>query len=397
MKTQETNTVSEIANLTFARLVVNMTRRFPYPFLPEISRQLSVPLDTVQNVMAVNAGVGMTSPLLGALGERYGRKRVMMGALVAIILASVLGAVMPQFWLFAGVMIVFGVAKMIFDPVMSAYIADHVPYARRGAVVGITELSWAGSLLVIAPIAGYLLGASGLQSVFIVIAVFNMIALAAVFKYLPADHPTGDQAPRSITPAETWRALRANPAAFGALGFSLLMVIANETFFINYAAYMESTFSLALTALGTVTIVVAAAEVCGELSVAGFADRFGKRRVTLIGACVSSVCYIILPLFSSSLPLTLVMVFLIFLALETAIVASIPLFTELLPNDRAIMMSALVGVNSFARLAGGVFGGWLAVTLGNFAIICAIVTGIALVSVFLMWRFLHESPQKVTP
>ncbi len=390
MKTQQTNTVSEIANLTFVRLVVNMTRRFPYPFVPEISRQLGVSLDTVQNVIAVNAGVGITSPLFGALGERYGRKRVMMGALVGIILTSLLGAAAPQFWLFAGVMIAFGVAQMIFNPVLSAYIADHVPYARRGSVIGITELGWAGSLLVIAPIAGYLLGASGLQSVFIVIAMFNAIALFTVYKYLPADHPTGDQAPRSITPAETWRVLRAKPAAFGALGFSLLMMIANEIFFINYAAYMESTFNLALTALGTVTIVVAAAEVCGELSVASFADRLGKRRVTLIGACVSSVCYIILPMFSSNLPLTLVMVFLIFLALENAIVASIPLFSEVLPNDRAIMMSALVGVNSLGRLAGGVLGGWLAIVLGNFAVICAIVSGIALVSVFLLWHFLHE-------
>lgn len=390
MQTQEKNSVIQIVTMTFARLVLNITRRFPYAFIPEISRQLSVPLEQVQNVMAVNAGVGMTSPLLGAVGERFGRKRVMMSSLIGVIFASLLGATAPQFALFAGVMVVFGVAKMIFDPVISAYIADHVPYERRGAVVGITELGWAGSLLVIAPITGYLLGASGLQSVFIVIAVFNVIALAAVYRYLPADHPTGEHAPRRITPAETWRALRTNPAAFGALGFSLLMVIANETFFINYAAYMEGTFNLALTALGTVTIVVAAAEVCGELAVVGFADRFGKRRITLIGSGVSSLCYIVLPAFSSSLPLTLVMVFLIFLALETAIVASIPMFTELLPNDRAIMMSALVGVNAFGRWAGAVIGSWLAATLGNFALISVIVTGLAIGSFFLLLRFLHE-------
>ncbi|MFN8373837.1 MAG: MFS transporter [Anaerolineae bacterium] len=390
MTPKETTSAADIVTLTFTRLVMNMTRRFSYPFLPEISRQLSVPLDSVQNVMAVNAGVGVASPLLGAVGERYGRKRVMMVSLLSIIVASLLGALAPQFALFAAVMVVFGVAKMIFDPVMSAYIADHVPYVRRGAVVGITELSWAGSLLVIAPIAGFLLGTSGLSSVLMVVALFGVAALVAVYRYLPADHPTGDAAPRRITPLETWRALRKKPAAFGALGFSLLMVIANETFFINYSAYMESTFNLALTALGTVTIVVAAAEVFGELSVAGFADRFGKRRLTLIGAGVSSLSYIVLPLFSSSLPLTLVTVFVMFLALETAIVASIPLFTELLPHDRAIMMSALVGTNSLGRLAGAVFGGWLYAVLANFPLTTVIVTGIALVSFFLLWRFLPE-------
>ena len=44
--------VTELATLTFARLIINMTRRFPYAFLPEISRQLGVSLDSVQNVMA---------------------------------------------------------------------------------------------------------------------------------------------------------------------------------------------------------------------------------------------------------------------------------------------------------------------------------------------------------
>ncbi len=383
---------SDILTLTFTRLVLNFTRRFPYPFLPEISRQLSVPLESVQNVMAVNAGVGIGSPLLGPIGERFGRKRVMMGSLLAIVLASLLGALTPQFALFAGVMIAFGIAKMLFDPAMSAYIADHVPYVRRATAIGITELSWAGSLLVIAPIAGYLLGASGLQSVFIVLAIFNLLALAAVYRYLPADHPTGD-IPRPITPLATWRALRSNPASFGAMGYSMLLVIANEIFFINYGAYMEATFELKLTALGTVTVVIAVAEVVGEFVVIGMADRFGKRRMALLGAGVSSLGYVVLPTLSFSLPLTLAMVFVIFVGIETAIVASIPLFTEILPNARAIMMSSNVGAHSLGRLVGAMFGAWLYAVLGNFAATSAIASGIALVSWFMLWRFVHEKQE----
>ena len=389
MTPQKQTNLTELATLTLARLIVNMTRRFPYPFLPEISRQLSVPLDSVQNVMAVNAGVGIGSPLLGPIGERYGRKRVMMGMLVLMALTSVLGALAPQFALFAGVMIAFGVVKMVFDPATSAYIADHVPYERRGRAIGVTELSWAGSLLVAAPLAGFLLGASGLQSVFLMLAAASFLALAAVYRYLPADHPS-DAVPRGITPLATWRALRGDPVAFRALAYALLLVTANEIFFINYSAYMESTFGLALTALGTVTIVVAVAEVCGEFAVIGLADRFGKRRVALIGAGVSSLGYVVLPMFSFSLPLTLAMVFLIFLALESAIVASLPLFTEILPDARAIMMSSYVGAESLGRLFGGVFGGFLFVTLGNFETTSAIATAIALCSWFLLWRFVHE-------
>src|SRR5215475_15248597 len=116
LNNQGKSNVTELATLTFARLVINMTRRFPYPFLPDISRQLGVSLESVQNVMAVNAGVGVGSPLLGPIGERYGRKRVMMGTLILMMLASAFGAVAPQYGLFAGAMIAFGVVINVFDP-----------------------------------------------------------------------------------------------------------------------------------------------------------------------------------------------------------------------------------------------------------------------------------------
>jgi predicted MFS family arabinose efflux permease len=112
--------------------------------------------------------------------------------------------------------------------------------------------------------------------------------------------------------------------------------------------------------------------------------------VTLIGTALSSVSYALLPLFSFSLPLTLGLVFVIFFALEAAIVASLPLFQELLPDARAIMMSAYTGIGALGRLLGALLGGWLYVTLGNFTVTSIISTVIALVSLFLLWRFFHE-------
>jgi predicted MFS family arabinose efflux permease len=313
-----------------------------------------------------------------------------MGTLVLMALASVVGALAPRFSLFAAAMIAYGVIKMVFDPTISAYLADLIPYERRGRAVGIMELSWAGALLIAAPITGWLLGTSGLQSVFIMLGAGCLVALAAIYRFLPADHPSPGAAPRGITPRATWRALRSSPVTFYALAHLLLRVVANEIFFINYGAYMETTFGLELTALGIVTVVVAIAEVCGEFAVIGFADRFGKRRMTLLGTGISSVGYLLLPLLSFSLPLTLALVFMIFFTLEAAIVASLPLFQEILPDSRAIMMSAYTGVSALGRLLGAMLGGWLYLTLGNFTVMSVIATVIALVSWFLVWRFMHE-------
>ncbi len=67
--------------LMIGRTVINLPRRFPYPFLPEISRQLDVSLPRVQQVMASQTGIGIISPLLTPIPERRGRKETLLLAL----------------------------------------------------------------------------------------------------------------------------------------------------------------------------------------------------------------------------------------------------------------------------------------------------------------------------
>lgn len=405
-----------ILTLTFCRLMINITRRFPYPFLPAISRQLEVPLSSVQTVMATQAGVGMASPFLGSLSEQFGRKRVMMAAILWMVAASVFGALFPRFWVFAVVMIAYGIGKMIFDPVMQAYLGDTIPYHRRGLALGTTELSWAGSLIIAAPVAGLLLGASGavlvaeslteslsvtsitallrdeagIQRIFAAIAVVMLLAFAVLTLMLPADHPQRGTTRRMITPLMSWRILRHHPAALAALAYSFLFTSANEMFLINYGVWMEVSFELALAALGVATIVIAVAEVLGEFIVIFIADRVGKRRLALLGALGCSVGYSVLPGLSFSLPAVLVGLFVLFVFVETAIVSSIPLFTEILPNARAVMMSSNVGSHAFGRLAGAVMGGLLYSLTGSFVAIGVVSTVVGLTAVVLLWRLVHE-------
>lgn len=369
---------------------MNMTRRFPYPFLPEIARQLSVPLSSVQSVTAVQSGMGVISPLFGPLSERYGRKRVMMAAMGSMAAASIVGALAPQFWLFAAVMIALGVGKIIFDPVLLAYLGDRIPYRRRGLAIGTSELSWAGSLIVAAPLAGFLLERSGIQAVFIVLAVLFVVAIIGIALVVPADHPEKGKAVTIVTPWAAWGIIRRSPAALAALLYTFCVSVANETFFINYGAWMESTFALDLAQLGTVTTVIAAAEVLGEITVLSISDRIGKRRLALTGVMIASLGYIILPNLSFSLPLTLGMLFALFLGLETAIVAAIPLYTEILPDSRSVMMSGVIGGSSTGRLVGALLGGFLYTTLNNFVLGGAVSMVIGLVAFAAFWRYLHE-------
>lgn len=400
--------------LTFSRLIVNMTRRFPYAFLPSIAAQLSVSLSAVQSVTAAQAGVGLASPAFGPLSERYGRWRVIRGTLLLISVAGLFGALMPSFWAFAAVMVTFGTAKIIFDPAVQAYLGDRIPYERRGLALGTVELSWAGALLVAAPVAGFLLslsepslatgylrgefsllldtspGTRGLQWVFALLSVLALVAYVVVTRLVPPDKPAGDAARSIPNPFAAWGILRRSPAAMGSIGHALLLAIANELFFINYGAWMDLSFNLALAALGTVTVVIAAAEVLGEFTVMGFADRIGKRRLSLIGTLIAGASYVVLPHLDTSLPLALAGVFVMFLFVEIGIVASIPLFTEVMPEARAVMMSGVIGAASFGRFIGAAAGGALLAAIGDFAVIGLIATVIGLLAALSMWLFVPE-------
>ena len=382
-KNTEDNIFPGVIALAIARLATNMTWRFPYPFLPEIARQLGASLPTVQTIVSLRAATGLASPLFSGLSNRYGYKSTAFIGLGLGLLATLFGILFPHLWMFALVIFISGFGKAIYDPTMQAYIGEYVPYHLRARAIGTTELAWAGSLIIIAPIAGYLLEAVGIRSVFFVLTIFNAIAIMIIWKFLPPDLRELDNelSLRKIIPQFE----EMNREIIGALLFSFFLVFANELFFINYGIWMEESFGLMLTALGTVTIVIAVAEIMGEFGVIALADRIGKAKATFIGTVGSGIGYIILPYLESSLPLALFAIFIIFIFVEIAIVASISLFTEIAPRSRSSMMSTNISSHSLGRVLGGTLGGVIYSQFGDFTIIAWLATITAGIASLLLW------------
>lgn len=371
--------------LLIARTAINMTRRFAYPFLPSISRSLGVSLGSVQSVLAVQSASGVAAPLAGPLADRYGRKRMMTGSLLLLVLAGLVGFALPQFAVFAAVMIVFGVAKFVFDPSVQAYVAEIVPFARRGRALGTIEFSWSLGLIVGAPIAGLALALGGVRWVFLAIAVAAAVSLVLVQHRLPSDAPDGKVKLQPVGPLQALGIVSRSPLALLALGYSVCLSASNEIILITYAAWFSATFGVAEAALGVTAIAIAAAEIVGELSVVQLADRFGKRRLALVAMLSAALSYAVLPLLSFSLLVAVLWLFVIFVGVETAIVASFPLFTEVLPPARAAMMSAVVSAHSVGRLSGAVVGGVLFAT-ASYTVVGVVALLIGLVAVGCMWR-----------
>ena len=132
-------TYRSIFAIVFARLAINVTKRFPYPFVSPIGASFGVSADSIQSVIALNNAAGLLSPVLGTVSEHYGKKTVMVGALLVMTILSLVGALFSDYGVFVLVMFGFGVGKIIYDPTFQAYLGDIIHFSRRARVMGIAE------------------------------------------------------------------------------------------------------------------------------------------------------------------------------------------------------------------------------------------------------------------
>ncbi len=308
-----------------------------------------------------------------------------------MIVGAILGGLVPRYGAFYLVLMIMGIAKTLYDPAMQTYIGDQVPYTQRGTAIGVVEVSWSLSLVVAAPVAGFLLDMSGLSAIFWTIAVLGVMSWLIIWRFLPPDKPDFSKTERpKLFEREKVKYLLSTPAARASLIYAVLLVGANEILLIVFGAWLEVEFNLELTSLGLAALVIAFAEVTGEMVVIGFVDRIGKQKMAVGAAFLASLCYLALPYLGVSLVIALGLVYLLFVGVETAIVASFPLFTEVLPKARALMMTSLWGAHAFGRLAGATIGGLVYEWTDSFSITMSLAFIGTLICALVLWRFVPD-------
>ncbi len=377
-----------LTTLTLARVVLNSARRFPYIVLTPLAAALGVPRSEVEAAMSLQWATGAVSPITGLYIDRIGRKRMMLIGLGGLAISAGIAAVGQSAGVILFVLAASGLTKTLFDPAMQAYIADRVPYARRGMAIGVTELSWSISLFVVGPLAAFLLERFGPGSIFAVIAVASAAAVILLAVFVPDEERPAT--PRTVNRQQALlKALFTSRPAIAMLLTSPLISLAAETMNIAYEAWLRSTFDLSTVSLGTIALVISAAEIAGEFLVIGISDRFGKRRLAIAAMLIVGLVYFLLPLTAGSLPLAVAGIFFMFFMFETSIVVLIPLATEVVPHARGTMLSVNVAAFAGGRALGTLLGGRMLRT-GGFALNGTVALVLNLIAAVLIWRFVLE-------
>lgn len=376
----------QLSALTFSRLLINSAMRMTYPFLPALARGLGVSLGAVAQLVALRALAGFFSPFFSPLSERFGRRLVLVLTMLVFSLGCFIVVIWPAYWPLGATLIVTGAAKIVYDPVLQSYVGDVVAYDRRGKAIAVTEFAWAGSLLVGAPLVGFVMQRQGWQAPFFWLGMLGILGVLLLWRLLPPARVTST---RAADLSAMLSVLRQHPEIWAVALFVFLAMLGNELLFIVYGDWMETSFGLALTNLGLATAVIGVAEIVGELTAGWSVDRFGKRKVVLVMGLFTVIIYFLIPYTSITLGAALVTLFLVFLGFETTIVGSMPLMTEVVPTARSVVMSVALAAASLGRMLGAMVGPsiWRQAGLQGNTLTGAVVSLLALL-VLLLW--VHE-------
>jgi DHA1 family tetracycline resistance protein-like MFS transporter len=231
------------------------------------------------------------SPVLGALSDQYGRRRVILISCFGLGVDYIFMASAPTLWLLFIGRIISGITGASFTAA-GAYIADVTPPEKRAAGFGMIGAAW-GLGFVLGPALGGVLGAIDTRLPFWVAAGLTLLnALYGLFvlpESLSVEHREKFSWKRA-NPLGSLKLLRSHPELFRLATVNGFFYLAHQVLpsvFVLYASFRygwnEETVGLTLALLG----------VCGMVVQGGIVKRvvadFGERH-TLLAGLLFGVC-----------------------------------------------------------------------------------------------------------
>ena len=374
----------QILAIAVTRMVINTGYRMVYPFLPALARGVGVEPQAIVLAITARSSLGLTSPVLGSLGDLRGRPFAILVGVGIFSGGMVLVGIWPIYIALFIAILSTGLSIFMVAPATQAYFGDLVTFERRGTPMAVAEFSWSGALLIGVPFVGLLIATWGWQAPFPVLAALAALGGLWLWRKLPDDRYARIA---SLSLRGGFSAILKRRSAVAGLGVSLLITAANEVVSIVYGLWFEDAFGLTIVALGAATAVIGLGELGGEGLVAGVTDRLGKRRSVAIGISLTALASLALPVLGTTLTGALFALFILYLCFEFTVVSMLPMMTEQVVSARSTLMATNIAASSLGRVLGALAGGPLfAIGLGANGLVAAGLNIAALVLVLSLLR-----------
>jgi len=360
-----------------------------YPFLPAIGRGLQVDLATVTLAISFSMAASALGPFIAPVADRYGRRTGLLIGLAIFTPGCALAGFFPSYWTFLGGLLLINLGDNIFLPSMQAFISDRVSYEKRGTYIGVTELAWALSFILVIPLIGLLIQATWWNISYIVLGGLGLLAIFITLLRFPADHPHPEEAPRLY--AGLARVLKVRNAWLILIA-GILAVTANGLVNVLFGVWMEDSFNLQVTALGLASMIIGFSELGGETLTTLLSDRLGKERSFGIGLIANTLAVLSLPLLGTTLTGALVWLSLFAISFEFGVASSWMVVSEVLPVARATMIAVYIAALSLGFALGSVLAPYF-YSMGMIANAIA-AAGFNILAIIAITRIRLETPSR---
>ena len=235
-------------------------------------------------------------PIMGNLGDRFGRRPVLLASLAAFAVDYLMMGFAPSIgWLFLGRAIA-GVAGAVYSPAY-AYMADVSPPEKRAQSFGLLGAAF-GVGFIIGPAVGGLLGELGPRAPFFAASALAALNFIYGFLVLPESLPKENRRRFDWTRANPLGAivsLRRYPAVVGIAGAVFLWQLSHQVYPSTWAFFAKIRFDWTEAAIGGSLAFVGVLMAFTQGYLTGkIVPRIGEYRAVIVGVVSGALSMVML-------------------------------------------------------------------------------------------------------
>ena len=298
----------------------------------------------------------LAGPVMGNLGDRFGRRPVLLACVLAFTIDYGLMAAAPTIgWLFLGRLIA-GIAGASYGPA-NAVLADVTEPDKRAKVFGLMGAAFGGGFI-IGPALGGLIASLGVRAPFIVaasLAALNTIWIAVA---LPETLGAENRRPfewRRANPFGTFGPLLRSAAALPLIIASFLWQLAHNVYPATWAFWAELRFHWTSAQIGLSLAAAGVSMALAQVFITGPAvTRLGEQRAVIIGMLVGGLSFAFYAVVTVD---WLVYVIIFFSALQGLVYPSLNALLSRMTDasNQGALQGGMASVASIAAIIGPLF------------------------------------------
>ena len=343
---------------------------YSQPMLGELGAQFNVSPSAIGLVPTLTTlGYALGILFFAPLGDRYDRRRIILGKAVALCAALLLAATAQSLLVLLLASLAIGLAATLAQDIVPAAASLAAP-AERGKMVGTVMTGLLLGILLSRVISGLWAEHLGWRSMFVAAAVSIALLGLVLWRRLPAFAPTTSLGYGALL-ASLLHLWRLHPTLRRATVAQALLSLSFSAFWSTLAVMLHSApFHLGSSAAGAFGLAGAAGALAAPLA-GRLADRKGPELVTRLGAVLVAVAFAAMAVGGSQLWLIALGAVLFDLGIQAALIAHQSIIYGIDPAARS-RLNAVLFVGMFSGMSGGAWLGSVVLAQAGWRGVCVL-------------------------